>query len=81
MFFGCLDPLSPVGFGRGRFEFCTLSCPQFLTTGGAEFCRLPNHSGLSDALSELANRYDRVESGFVIRDRVSIALMWHFTAP
>ena len=79
--FGCLEPLSPIGLGRGRFEFCALPHPRFLTTGGAELCRLPDGSGLSDALGELANGYDRVKSGSVVRDGVSIALLWHSTAP
>ena len=39
--FRCLEPLSPVGLGRGRFEFCALPYPWFLTTRGAELCRLP----------------------------------------
>ena len=65
----CLEPPSPVGLGRGRFEFCALPRHQFLTTGGAEFCRLP------DALGELANGCDRVESRSIIRDGVGIALL------
>ena len=38
--FRCLEPLSPVGLGRGRFEFCALPHPQFLTTGGVELTSL-----------------------------------------
>jgi len=30
---GCLEPLSPIGLGRGQFEFCALPHPWFLTTG------------------------------------------------
>ena len=36
----CLEPPSPVGLGRGRFELCALPRHRFLTTGGAEFYRL-----------------------------------------
>ena len=32
--FRCLEPLSPFGLGRDRFEFCALPRPRFLTTGG-----------------------------------------------
>ena len=38
--FRCLEPMSPVGLGRGRFEFCALPHPQFLTTGGVELTSL-----------------------------------------
>ena len=40
VFFGCLEPLSPVGLGRGRFEFCVLPHSRFLTTRGSELTSL-----------------------------------------
>ena len=70
-----LSPCAPLGFGRGRFELCALPHPRFLTTGGAELCCLPEGSGLSDVLGELANGYDRVESRSIVRDGVGIALL------
>ena len=42
---------------------------------GLSFVACLDRSGLSDALGELANGYDRVESGFVVRDGVGIALL------
>ena len=42
---------------------------------GLSFVTCPDRSGSSDALGELANGYDRVESGSVVRDGVVIALL------
>ena len=42
---------------------------------GLGFVACPDRSGSSDALGEFANGYDRVESGSVVRDGVSIALL------
>ena len=42
---------------------------------GLSFVACPDRSGLSDALGEFANGYDRVESVFIIRDGVGIALL------
>ena len=64
-----------MGFDRGRFELCALPHPWFLTTGGLSFVACLDRLGLSDALGELANGYDRVKSGSVVHDGVSIALM------
>ena len=58
--FRCLEPQSPIGLGRVRFEFCVLPRPRFLTTGGLSFVACLDRSGSSDALGELANGYDRV---------------------
>ena len=40
---------------------------------GLSFVACPDRSGSSDALDEFANRYDRVESGSIVRDGVGIA--------
>ena len=40
---------------------------------GLSFVACPDRSGSSDALGEFTNGYDRVESGSVVRDGVSIA--------
>ena len=42
---------------------------------GLSFVACLDRSGLSDALGELANGYDRVKSGSIVRDGVSIALL------
>ena len=42
---------------------------------GLSFVACLDCSGLSDTLGELANGYDRVEFGFVVRDGVGIALL------
>ena len=47
-------------------------------TGGVELMSL---ASMSDTLGELANGHVRVESRSVVCDGVSIALMWHSTAP
>ena len=73
--FGCLEPPSPVGLGRGRFEFSALPRPRFLTTEGLSFVACLDRSGSSDALGELTNGYDRVESGSIVHDGVGIALL------
>ena len=120
-----LSPRALSGLRGGRCELCVLPHPWFLTTKGAEACRLshrlefrvavPWHlnlralsgvrggcehfcatpsgssqpeglsfvafldrSGSSDALGEFANGCDRVESGFVVRDGVGIALFVTF---
>ena len=39
------------------------------------FVACPDHSGSSDVLGELANGYDRVESGSVVHDGVDIDLL------
>ena len=44
--FCVLSPRAPVGHSRGRRELCALPHPRFLTTGGAEFCRLSRSLGL-----------------------------------
>ena len=49
-------------------------------TGGVELI-VTCLDGLSDALDELANGHVRAESGFVVRDGVGKALMWHSAAP
>ena len=73
--FGCLEPPSPVGLGRGRFEFSALPRPRFLTTEGLSFVACLDRSGSSDALGEFANGYDRAKSRSVVRDGVGIALL------
>ena len=42
---------------------------------GLSFVNCLDRSGSSDALGELANGYDRVVSGSVVRDGVGIALL------
>ena len=42
---------------------------------GLSFVDCPDRSGSSDTLGEFANRYDRVESGSIVHDGVSIALL------
>ena len=42
---------------------------------GLSFVACLDRSGSSDALGELTNGYDRVESGSVVHDGVSIALL------
>ena len=44
--FGVLSPRALLGLSWGQFELCVLPRPRFLTTGGAEFCRLPRSLGL-----------------------------------
>ena len=56
-----------------------MSCVRYPVLGfsqpeGLSFVACLDRSGLSDALGELANGYDRVESGSVVRDGVGIAL-------
>ena len=58
----------------------SLSCVRYPVLGfsqpkGLSFVPCPNRSGSSDALGELANGYDRVESGSVVCDGVDIALL------
>ena len=72
----CIEPLSRVGLLVG----IGLSCVCYPAFGfsqpeGLSFVPCPDHSGSSDALGEFANRYDRVESGSVVRDGVGIALL------
>ena len=72
----CLEPPSPVGLLVGvGFELCALPILGFSEPEGLSFVPCPNRSGSSDALGELANGYDRVKFGFVVRDGVGIALM------
>ena len=42
---------------------------------GLSFVACPDRSGSSDMLGEFANGYDRAESGSVVHDGVSIALL------
>ena len=50
------------------------------TTGGVELTPLASMAQVA-GFGELANRHVRVESRFIVRDGVGIALMWHSTAP
>ena len=57
-----------------------MSCVRYTVLGFSQpeevsFVACPDRSGSSDALGEFANGYDRVESGFVVRDGVGIALL------
>ena len=71
----CLEPPSPVGLLVGvglshvRYPVLGFSQPE-----GLSFVPCSDRSGSSDALGELANGYDRVESGSVVHDGVGIAL-------
>ena len=72
----CLEPPSPVGLLVG----VGLSCVRYPILGfsqpeGLSFVPCLDRSGLSDALGEFANGYDRVESGSVVCDGVFIALL------
>ena len=74
--FVCIEPSSHVGLLVG----VGLSCVRYTIFGfsqpkGLSFVPCPDRSGSSDALGEFANGYDRVESGFVVRDGVGIALL------
>jgi hypothetical protein len=71
-----LEPSSPIGLLVG----VSLSCVHYPILGfsqleGLSFVPCPDRSGLSDALDEFTNRYDRVESGSVVHDGVGIALL------
>ena len=72
----CLEPSSPIGLSVGvglsyvRYPILGFSQPE-----GLSFVPCLDRSGLSDALGEFANGYDRVEFGSVIRDGVGIALL------
>ena len=72
---GVLSPRAPLGLvGVG------LSCVRYPILGfsqpkGLSFVACLDCSSLSDALGELANGYDQVESGSVVRDEVGIALL------
>ena len=72
----CLEPRSPVGLlvgvGLSCVHYPVLS---FSQPEGLSFVACLDRSGSSDMLGELANGYDRVESGSVIRDGVGIALL------
>ena len=57
-----------------------MSCVRYPILGssqpeGLSFVACPDRSGSSDALGEFTNGYDRAESGSIIRDGVSIALL------
>ena len=56
-----------------------MSCVYYPILGSSQpeelsFVACPDRSGSSDVLSEVANGYDRVESGSFVRDGVDIAL-------
>ena len=59
-----------VGLSFVRYPVLGFSQPE-----GLSFVTCLDHSGSSDVLDELANGYDRVESGSVVRDGVGIALL------
>ena len=75
-FLVCLQPPSPVGLLVGvglscvRYPVLSFSQPK-----GLSFVACLDCSGSSDALGELANGYDRVESRSVVHDGVNIALL------
>ena len=72
----CLEPSCPiwalVGVGLSCVCYPILG---FSQPEGLSFIVCLDCSGLSDALGELANEYDRVESGSVVHDGVGIALL------
>ena len=73
-------PARSKGLVEGRLVFVIVTPSAVFATGGIELI-VTRLDGLSDVLSELANGYVRVESGSVVHDGVSIALMWHSTTP
>ena len=63
-------PLAGVGLSFVRYPILGFSQPEELS-----FVACLGRSGSSDALGELANGYDRVESGSIVHDGVGIALL------
>ena len=61
-----------VGVGLSFVRYLVLGFSQL---EGLSFVACLDRSGLSDTLGELANEYDRVESGSIVRDGVGIALL------
>ena len=59
-----------VGLSFVRYPVLSFSQPE-----GLNFVTCLDRSGLSDALGELANGYDRMKSRSVVHDGVSIALL------
>ena len=62
-----------VGLSFVRYPVLGFSQPE-----GLSFVACLDRSGSSDALGELANGYDRVESGSIVRDWIGIALFVTF---
>ena len=71
---GVLSPRAPLGLVGVGLSFVHYPVLGFSQPEGLSFVTCLDRSGSSDVLSELANGYDRVESGSIIHDVVGIAL-------
>ena len=72
---GVLSPRVPLSLVGVDLSFVRYPVLSFSQPEGLSFVACLDRSGSSDAFSELANGYNRVESGSVIRDGVGIALL------
>ena len=72
---GILSPYALLGLVGISLSFVCYPILGFSQPEGLSFVVCLDRSGSSDALGELANRYDRVESRSVVRDGVGIALL------
>ena len=70
-----LSPRAPLGLVGVGLSFVRYPILGFSQPEGLSFVACLDRSGLSDALGELANGYDRVESRSIIRDGAGIALL------
>ena len=69
----CLEPRwAMVGVGVSCVPYPVIG---FSQPEGLSFIACPDRSGSSDALGEFTNGYVRVESGYIVRDGVGIALL------
>ena len=75
IFFGVLGPQAPLGLVGVSLSFVRFPVLGFSQPEGLSFVACLDRSGSSNALGELNNRYDRVESGFIVRNGVGIALL------
>ena len=75
MFLGVLSPRAPLGLVGSVYSYVRYPVLGFSQPEGLSFVACLDHSGSSDALGELANGYDRVESGSIVHDGVGIALL------
>ena len=72
---GVLCPRAPLGLVGVGLSFVRYPVLGFSQPEGLSFVACLDRLGLSDALGELANRHDQVESGSIVHDGVSIALL------
>ena len=72
---GILSPRAPLGLVGVGLSFVRYPILGFSQPEGLSFVASLDRSGSSDALGELINGYDRVESESIIHDGVGIALL------